>query len=133
MKDRSSVLVRGLRILRSYIATHPLPFAIAVTGAAVYAAATIGTTVVLGRITDHVLRPAFEHGVSWAAIAWAAAAIIGVGFIRATGIAVRRYFAGMTGFRMQRTLRTRIVDRYRELPLAFHRAHPTGELIAHAE
>ena len=39
----------------------------------------------------------------------------------------------MTGFRMQRTLRTRIVDQYRELPLAFHRAHPTGELIAHAE
>jgi ATP-binding cassette, subfamily B, bacterial len=133
MKDRSSVLVRGLRILRSYIATHPLPFAVAVTGAAVYAAATIGTTIVLGRITDHVLRPAFEHGVSWVTIAWAAAAIIGVGFIRATGIAVRRYFAGMTGFRMQRTLRTRIVDRYRELPLAFHRAHPTGELIAHAE
>ena len=62
MRDRSSVLVRGLRILRSYIATHPLPFTIAVTGAAVYAAATIGTTVVLGRITDHVLRPAFEHG-----------------------------------------------------------------------
>ena len=58
MRDRSSVLVRGLRILRSYIATHPLPFTIAVTGAAVYAAATIGTTVVLGRITDHVLRPA---------------------------------------------------------------------------
>jgi len=89
--------------------------------------------VVLGRITDRVLRPAFEHGVSWGTIAWAAGAITAVGFIRAGGIVVRRYFAGMTGFRMQRTLRTRIVDRYRELPLAFHRAHPTGELIAHAE
>src|SRR6185503_16224896 len=31
------------------------------------------------------------------------------------------------------TLRTRIVDRYQELPLAYHRSHPTGELMAHAE
>jgi ABC-type multidrug transport system fused ATPase/permease subunit len=133
MKERSSLMARGLRILRSYVATHPVPFTVAVSGAAVYAAATIGTTVVLGRITDRVLRPAFEHGVSWGTIAWAAGAIAAVGFIRAGGIVVRRYFAGMTGFRMQRTLRTRIVDRYRELPLAFHRAHPTGDLIAHAE
>jgi ATP-binding cassette subfamily B protein len=31
------------------------------------------------------------------------------------------------------TLRTRVVDRYQELPLAYHRSRPTGELMAHAE
>jgi ABC-type multidrug transport system fused ATPase/permease subunit len=117
----------------SYIATHPIPFTIGVLGAAVYAGATVGTTVVLGRVTDRVLKPAFQHGVSWRTIAWGAGAILAVGVIRAGGIVVRRYFAGMAGFRMQRTLRTRLVDRYRELPLAFFGTRPAGELIAHAE
>jgi ATP-binding cassette subfamily B protein len=129
----SSILRRGGRLIWSYVRTHPLPFSIAVTGAAFYAGATIATTVVLGRITDHVIRPAFQQGVSWTTILGGALAILLVGVVRAGGIVVRRYFAGMTGFRMQRTLRTRVVDRYRELPLAYHRARPTGELMAHAE
>jgi ATP-binding cassette subfamily B protein len=53
--------------------------------------------------------------------------------LRAGAIVVRRYFAGMTSYRMQATLRRKVVDRYLELPLAFHRSRPTGELLAHAE
>jgi ATP-binding cassette subfamily B protein len=130
---QQSVTKRGVGVIRSYLATHPVPFTIAVLGSALYAGATIATTIVLGRITDRVLKPAFLHGVGWGVIAWAAGAIVAVGVIRAAGIVVRRYFAGMTGFRMQRTLRTRVVDRYRQLPLAFFGSRPTGELIAHAE
>lgn len=133
MNEQSSVLRRGWRMLRGYIGTHPVPFVVAVTGAAFYAGATIATSVVLGRITDRVLRPAFQQGVSWSTIAWGAVVVVAVGVVRAGGIIVRRYFAGMTTFRVQRTLRNRIADRYRELPLAWHRARPTGELIAHAE
>jgi len=131
--QQQSITRRGARIVWSYITTHPVPFTIAVLGAAVYAGATVGTTIVLGRITDHVLKPAFTHGVGWGTIAWGAGAILAVGVIRAGGIVVRRYFAGMTGFRMQRTLRTKLADLYRELPLAFFGTTPTGELIAHAE
>jgi ATP-binding cassette subfamily B protein len=133
VKEQSSVLVRGLRIIRSYIATHPLPFAVAVTGAALYAAATVASTVVLGRVTDRILSPAFRGGVSWGTILGGVVAIMAVAIVRAGGIITRRYFAGMTGSRMQRTLRNRVVDRYRDLPLAYHRARPTGELMAHAE
>jgi ABC-type multidrug transport system fused ATPase/permease subunit len=39
----------------------------------------------------------------------------------------------MTAARVQRTLRTRVIDRYRALPLAYHRSQPAGELLAHAE
>ena len=133
MSQQSSVTRRGVSIVWSYIRTHPVPFTIGVLGAAVYAGATVATTVVLGRVTDRVLRPAFHQGVSWGTVAWGAGAIVAVGVVRAGGIVVRRYFAGMAGFRMQRTLRTRLVDRYRELPLAFFGTRPTGELIAHAE
>jgi ATP-binding cassette, subfamily B, bacterial len=141
MNDQRSVFRRGMRIIWSYIRTHPLPFTIAVSGAAVYAAMTVGSTIVLRVVTDRVLVPAFDparihrfgHGVSGGTVALTAAAVGAVGCVKAAGIVTRRYFAGMTGYRTQRTLRLRVIDRYQELPLAYHRSHPTGELLAHAE
>jgi ABC-type multidrug transport system fused ATPase/permease subunit len=134
MSDKhTGVVWRGLRIVGSYIAMHPGPFSVAVTGAAVYAGMTVATTVVLGRITDRVLVPAFERGVSVRTAGWAAAALVAVGVVKAVGIIVRRYFAGMTGSRVMATLRGRVVDRYQQLPLAYHQSRPTGELLAHAE
>jgi len=134
MKEQRSVVMRGLRIIGSYIATHPLPFTIAVTGATIYAGMTVGSTIVLGRITDHVLVPVFKQGgVKAATILWAVVAIMAVGVVRAAGIIMRRYFAGMTGSRMRMTLTSRVVDMYQSLPLAYHRSRPTGELMAHAE
>jgi ATP-binding cassette, subfamily B, bacterial len=134
MKEQRSVFMRGLRIIGSYIATHPLPFAIAVTGATIYAGMTVASTIVLGRITDRVLVPAFEQGgVELETIVWGVVAIMAVGLIRAAGIIMRRYFAGMTGSRMRMTLTNRVVDQYQALPLAYHRSRPTGELMAHAE
>ncbi len=133
MSEDRSVFLRGLRIIGSYVATHPVPFAVAVTGAAVYAAATVGGTIVLGRVVDRVVVPALGEGVSGGTVVGGMVAILAVGLVRAGGIVSRRYFAGMTGARMQATLRTRVIDRYRELPLAFHRSHPTGELLAHAQ
>lgn len=133
MSEQRSVVWRGLRIIASYIATHPLPFAISVTGATVYAGMTVAATVVLGRITDHVLVPAFREGVRPATILWGVVAILAVGLVRAAGVISRRYFAGMTGSRMRMTLTNGVVDRYQQLPLSYHRSKPTGELIAHAE
>ena len=133
MNEQRSVFTRGLRVIGSYIATHPWPFATAVTGATVYAGMTVASSIVLGRVTDHVLVPAFTTGVSGTTVAWGVVAIMAVGVVRAGGIITRRYFAGMTGSRMRATLAGRVVDRYQQLPLAYHRARPTGELMAHAE
>jgi ATP-binding cassette, subfamily B, bacterial len=131
--EQRGATARGLRIIGTYIRMHPRPFTIAVTGSAVYAAMTVASTVVLGKITDRVLTPAFAGGVN-ARTAWlGAVAIMAVAILRAAGIVTRRFFAGMTSARVSATLRTRIVDRYQELPLAYHRSHPTGELMAHAE
>jgi ATP-binding cassette, subfamily B, bacterial len=133
MEKQKSVFARGLRVIGSYIATHPWPFATAVTGATVYAGMTVASTIVLGKVTDKVLVPAFSGGVSGETVAWGVVAIMAVGVVRAGGIITRRYFAGMTGSRMRATLTNRIVDRYQALPLAYHRSRPTGELMAHAE
>jgi ATP-binding cassette subfamily B protein len=133
VKGQRSIVWRGLRLIGSFVATHPVPFAVSVTGAATYAAMTVASTIVLGRVTDRVLVPAFGAGVSTRVIVWGMVAILAVAIVRAGGIVTRRYFAGMTGSRMMATLRTRVVDRYQELPLAYHRSRPTGELMAHAE
>ena len=132
-KTDTTVLARGLRVIWSYIRMHPGPFTIAVTGAGVYALTTVLSAVVLGRVTDRVIVPAFDEGVSVGTVWWGVAAILAVTILRSSAIVIRRFYAGMTAARVQRTLRTRVIDRYRELPLAYHRARPAGELLAHAE
>jgi ATP-binding cassette subfamily B protein len=127
------VFGRGLGIVASYVRTHPGPFAISVAAAAVYSVATVASAAVLGWVTDHVVYPAFRDGVPARTLWGGVAALVAVVIARAGSIVVRRYFAGMTFYRMQATLRQRVVDRFRVLPLAFYRSRPTGELLAHAE
>jgi ABC-type multidrug transport system fused ATPase/permease subunit len=114
---------------------HPLPFTIAVTGAGTFAAATVASAVVLGKVTDRVIVPAFESpgGVPRGTVWWGVALVLGISIIRAAAIVIRRYFAGMTAARVQRSLRTGVIDSYRRLPLAYHRSQSAGELLAHAE
>lgn len=129
-----SVVRNGIRLARELVSLHPVPFAIAVTGAAVYAGATVGSTVVLGRVTDSVLYPTFENGeVPDGALAWGVLAVLAVTFLRVSGVIARRYFAGMTSERSQRSMRTRLGDKYLALPLSWHHRTPTGQLLAHAD
>jgi ATP-binding cassette, subfamily B, bacterial len=130
---RRGLLGRGITIVASYVRSHPLPFAVSVLGSTAYSIATVGSSVVLGRVTDEVVYPAFRAGIPDRVLWLGVASLVGVMLLRAGSIVVRRYFAGMTSYRMQATLRRRIVDRYLELPLSFHRSRPTGELLAHAE
>jgi ATP-binding cassette, subfamily B, bacterial len=124
---------RGLQLIVSYVRMHPRPFAISVVGAAMFAVGSIALTTTLGRVTDEVLRPAFQGGVSAGKIWLGVAALMFFGCVRAGGIMLRRYYSGVAGERVMATLRTRIADRYRRLALAYHRETPTGELLAHME
>jgi ATP-binding cassette, subfamily B, bacterial len=125
---------RGVRVIAGYVRTHPRPFAAAVTGAAIFASMTVASSVVLGRIADDVIVPAFEDdGIETSTALWGALAVVIVAALRGVGVVLRRFFAGITASRMAVTLRLQVVDRYQELPLAYHQSHPTGELVAHAE
>jgi ABC-type multidrug transport system fused ATPase/permease subunit len=133
MNEQPSVLARGARIIASFVRAHPRPFVVSVTGATLYAGMTVLTAFVLGWVTNNVIEQAFKGGVSVGVVLAAVGAILGVGVLRAVGVVLRRYFAGMTGGQIRRTLTNRVVDKYLRLPLAYHRSHPTGELLAHAE
>jgi ABC-type multidrug transport system fused ATPase/permease subunit len=130
--DRA-IFSRGMRLVVSYVRMHPKPFAAAVTGAVVFAFASLWLTEALGRATDEVLRPAFQGEVESRDVLLAVGALMLGGLGRALGIMLRRYYSGVSGERVMATLRTRVAERYRALSLRYHRETPTGELLAHME
>jgi len=131
--DARGLFGRGVRLILSYIKSHPKPFFISVSGAFVFAMASIAVTVALGRVTDEVLKPAFEGGVPAGTIWTAVGVVMGFAVLRAAGIGVRRYYSGVLGSAVAATLRDRVSDRYRDLSLTYHRGTATGELLAHME
>ena len=56
-----------------------------------------------------------------------------IGLIRASTIALRRYFAAMLTYRSQAGWRRRLAATYLEVPLDYHRRTSTGQLLAHAD
>ena len=108
-----------------------MPTAVSVVGAVAFAAAAVGSTIVVGRLTDELIQPAFRGHVERRSILLGVAAVIAVGIARGVSVVVRRYFAAMLEARMQVTLRTGVVDKYLSVPMAFHQSRPTGELLAH--
>jgi ABC-type multidrug transport system fused ATPase/permease subunit len=129
----ASVLRRGTRLLWQSVRTHPGPFALSVAGATVFALMAVGGTIVLGRVTDSVIVPAFGEGVSHRAVATGALAVLAVAAARSGGVVLRRYFGNMTSRRMQRTWFVRIADRYVDVPLSWIGGRSTGELLAHVD
>lgn len=112
---------------------HPKPFSVGVLGAMVYAAATVGSSWVLGRVVDDVIRPRFEQGdVAVGTVVGGALAIFAVGIAKAVGIVTRRVGATMAKYRAESSLRLGVIRQYQVLPMAWHQRHPTGELLAHA-
>ena len=135
MADRSDqvTLREGLGVLGRAVRDEPGIFAVAVTGSAVYGAATALTAIVIGAVTDQVIVPAFAQGhTTTAALTVAAMAIVGISVLKAAGIVTRRYFAGVMQYRLQARYRRRVTRQYLRLPLSWHHRHPTGQLLSNA-
>lgn len=113
--------------------THPRPFAVSLTGSALYSFMLVGGTIILGRVTDDVILPAFDGGVSGGTVAIGAAALVGASVLRMGGVVLRRYFGQMAQRRMQATWFTRVTDRYLRVPLDWVQTRPAGRLLAHAD
>ncbi|WP_205712441.1 ABC transporter ATP-binding protein [Euzebya rosea] len=121
----------GWRLIVRQLRRAPKQFALGMVGTTFYAGATVVSSVVIGWVTDTVLFPAVEAGsIGTASLAVAAIAVIGVSMVRAVGIALRRGGAYAAQFRLQQRDRREVTDRYLELPIAWHRRHPTGQLLA---
>ncbi len=133
MAKETDLYRRAAQLVWRFMRTHPWPFAISVVGATTFAAAAVGVPLVVGRVTDRLIAPAFTEGVDGGAVLGGVLLVAGVGLLRGGSIFVRRYFAAMVEARMQVTLRRTVADKYLTVPLAYHATKPTGELLAHAD
>jgi ATP-binding cassette subfamily B protein len=130
---QTSILRRGFGLLGVAIRTEPRVFAAAVTGSAVYGIMTVGAAWAVGWATDHAVLPAFKAGkVPAGATLTAGLLILGVALAKVMGIIGRRLLAGVMQFKLQSRYRRAVSERYLQLPLSWHRRHPTGQLLSNA-
>jgi ATP-binding cassette, subfamily B, bacterial len=123
----------GLHLIRRQLRLAPREFLFGGIGTTLYAGMTILSSFVLGWITDRLLIPAAQAGeVGTAALAGAAGAIVGVAALNGIGITMRRVGAYYAQHRIQYRDRVDVTDRYLDLPIAWHRSHPTGQLLSNA-
>ncbi len=134
-RDPSSrgLLRRGARVIGVALRNAKGPFTLGLSGSVLFAAATVASSLVLGWATDEVLYPLVEAGeIDAALLALALIAIVGVALFKAVGVVGRRLGAYFAQFRLQSLYRRKVTRRYLELPLSWHRRHPTGELLSNA-
>ena len=132
-KPGRGTLRRGLALLAASVRDEPRIFSMAVAGSAVYALTTVLAAAVIGRVVDHTILPAFRTGhTTSGALVGAALAILGVALVKSVGITVRRLGAGTMQARLQARYRRRVTRQYLRLPLRWHQAHSTGELLSNA-
>ena len=125
------VLGRGIALIARMLRRAPREFAWGGAGTTLFAIATVGSSYVLGWVTDDVLIPAVEAGeVTTAALATAAGAILAVSLMRGVGITVRRLGAYSAQYGLQARDRRDVTDKYLRLPIEWHRRHPTGQLLS---
>ncbi len=125
------LLGRGRDLLRRQLSRAPREFGLGFFGSLLFAVATVVSSYVIGWVTDDVLLPAVRSGdIPTALLAGAGGALLGVSMIRAVGIALRRDGAYHAQYRLQARDRVEVTDRYLELPIEWHRRHPTGQLLS---
>lgn len=113
---------------------RPWRHATATAAAIIYSLASVGITLVMGRVTDSVIVPAlddgrFDRGAVWLAML----AFLLVGMARAAGAMGRRWFLSGAEYGTQAVWRTQLTDQYLDLPMEYHHRTPAGQLLAHAD
>ena len=120
----------GVRLIGRFVRMHPGPFALSLAGGVGWAVMLVASSIVLGRVTDEVIEPAFRTGVEASTVWTAVAVLVGVGLLRGLSVVVRRWFGSVTEARMQRSLRSAVAERLLDMPMDSYRNRPTGQLLA---
>jgi ATP-binding cassette, subfamily B, bacterial len=124
---------QAFRLIRGLLRHHKRLFFTAVGCAAVFAACTVFSSVVVRLIIDKVIVPRFEDGtVATHRVVAILGLLVGVGVVRAVGVVGRRIFAGRTAWRVTESLTGEVVDRVVAQPVPWHRQQRTGDVITRA-
>ncbi len=128
------VLRRGAALLLSFVRQQRAAFAIAVGGATLFAAAIIGSSVVVGRVVEDVVTPVLADGAGPGdRLPLAVALLLAVALAKAVGIVLRRTAAGWLQFRTQQRVRRELVERELRLSLRWYAGRSVGDLLSVAD
>lgn len=128
-----AVLRRGLGVIWGGMKTEPRPTIVAVIGSLLWAAATVGTAWAIGFVTDRYIEPAVLQREVEAAALWTVfGVLVAVLVVNVIGVILRRVFATVAGFNLQARYRRDVTRQYLRLPLSWHHAHPSGQLLSNA-
>lgn len=128
-----TVVRDGSRLIWRFVKMHPVAFAVAVTGAAVFAGAIIAASLVVGWVTDSVIIPILDGGEDPDLLFPAAALIVGVAVFKAAGIVFRRTAAGWLQYGTRRDVRNELLAHQLSLEMSWFNRQAIGDLLAVAD
>jgi ATP-binding cassette subfamily B protein len=125
------VLRTGMSMLLRGSWEHKRIFGWSFLSGIVFALLQVYSATVLGHVTDNLIVPAFQNGrPAFGAIVSGAILVLVIAICRAIAVAARRVFAALTQYSLYADYRHRLNRQYTDLPLAWHRRHPTGQLLS---
>ena len=128
--------IQAKNLILALVSFHTGYFVIAVSGAAVFATATVASSYGVKLLIDDVILPSFESGGggSVGLATWLSASLIvlAIGIVRAAGVVARRSFAGILEWTTARTIADKVLRHMMTQPAAWHRARMTGDVAARA-
>ena len=99
-----------------------------------FAAAIVAAAFVIGNVTDSLILPVLDEGVSSEGLLWPAiGAVVGVATWKAAGITLRRTAAGWLQFRAQTDARIGLIDRMLRMELQWYHRQSVGDLLSVTE
>lgn len=124
---------RSFLLLGRGIRSQPKTFTLAIVASAVWGLSFVAVGWLLGRLTDSVVVPALGgEDVGRGAIIGAGLLLLGLAVTSAVTVAGRRIWAGIGSIDVQAGHRRLVTQQYLRLPMSWHRAHPTGQLLSNA-
>ena len=128
------VVGEGLRLVGGFARARPLPFVLAVGGAALFAGAILAASQVIGWVTDAVIVPVLAGGEPREGkLLPAVLAILGVAVWKAAAIVLRRNAAGYLQFKTQQDVREQLIEHQLGLSLSWFGRQSMGDLLAIAD
>src|SRR5690606_21181627 len=127
------VVGEGLRLVGGFARARPLPFVLAVGGAALFAGAILAASQVIGWVTDAVIVPVLAGGEPREGkLLPAVLAILGVAVWKAAAIVLRRNAAGYLQFKTQQDVREQLIEHQLGLSLSWFGRQSRGDRLARA-
>jgi ATP-binding cassette, subfamily B, bacterial len=121
---------RGWALVAGCIAREPKRFALAVSGASLFALLTVAFSSALKNVVDNAIVPSFAPGGRRGSVVGPIVTFALIGFGRQLSVVLRRSQAGAWQETVAEIWRADVVNRYLAQPYAWIRKRHTGDLLS---